>query len=85
MTLLQGILLFNIVMSTVGIFYIIVDFMDDEGFLPEIPKWFTPQTPNVRLSLQYGLSDFGSSDKPSDCISQRCKYAKWGAKYFRST
>ncbi|PHL19823.1 glycerophosphoryl diester phosphodiesterase membrane domain-containing protein, partial [Enterococcus faecium] len=50
MTLLQGILLFNIVMSTVGIFYIIVDFMDDEGFLPEIPKWFTPQTPNVRLS-----------------------------------
>ena len=105
MTLLQGILLFNIVMSTVGIFYIIVDFMDDEGFLPEIPKWFTPQTSNVhlsalkntgltlfavffrywRLSLQYGLSDFGSSDKTSDCISQRCKYAKWGAKYFRST
>ncbi|MGG5358881.1 MULTISPECIES: glycerophosphodiester phosphodiesterase [unclassified Enterococcus] len=42
MTLLQGILLFNIVMSTVGIFYIIVDFMDDEGFLPEIPEWFTP-------------------------------------------
>ncbi|WP_442979449.1 glycerophosphoryl diester phosphodiesterase membrane domain-containing protein, partial [Salmonella enterica] len=50
MTLLQGILLFNIVMSTVGIFYIIVDFMDDEGFLPEIPKWFTPQTSNVHLS-----------------------------------
>ncbi|BDP61100.1 hypothetical protein EfmJHP38_20380 [Enterococcus faecium] len=45
MTLLQGILLFNIVMSTVGIFYIIVDFMDDEGFLPEIPKWFIPQAP----------------------------------------
>ncbi len=37
-------------MSTVGIFYIIVDFMDDEGFLPEIPSGFTPQTPNVRLS-----------------------------------
>ncbi|HAQ6428817.1 TPA: glycerophosphodiester phosphodiesterase [Enterococcus faecium] len=50
MTLLQGILLFNIVMSTVGIFYIIVDFMDDEGFLPEIPKWFIPQAPNLRFS-----------------------------------
>lgn len=43
MSFLQGILLFNIVMSTVGIFYIIVDFMDDEGFLPDIPEWFTPQ------------------------------------------
>ncbi|WP_181055293.1 glycerophosphoryl diester phosphodiesterase membrane domain-containing protein [Enterococcus mundtii] len=43
MTLLQGILLFNIVMSTVGIFYVIVDFMDDEGFLPEIPSWFSSQ------------------------------------------
>ncbi|MDV7745367.1 glycerophosphoryl diester phosphodiesterase membrane domain-containing protein [Enterococcus mundtii] len=43
MTLLQGVLLFNIVMSTVGIFYVIVDFMDDEGFLPEIPSWFSSQ------------------------------------------
>ncbi|WP_179190541.1 glycerophosphoryl diester phosphodiesterase membrane domain-containing protein [Candidatus Enterococcus wittei] len=43
MTLLQGVLLFNIVMSTVGIFYIIIDFMDDEGFLPEIPSWYSPQ------------------------------------------
>lgn len=40
MTLLQFFLLLNIVFSTVGIFYIIVDFMDDEGFLPEIPDWF---------------------------------------------
>lgn len=40
MTLLQGILLLNIVLSTVGIFFIIVDFMCDEGFLPEVPKWF---------------------------------------------
>jgi glycerophosphoryl diester phosphodiesterase len=40
MTLLQLILLLNIILSTVAIFYIIVDFMDDEGFLPEIPHWF---------------------------------------------
>ncbi|WP_438761644.1 glycerophosphoryl diester phosphodiesterase membrane domain-containing protein [Enterococcus sp. AZ194] len=40
MTLLQATLLLNIVLSTVGIFYIIVDFMDDEGFLPDIPDWF---------------------------------------------
>lgn len=50
MTFLQGILLFNIVMSTVGIFYIIVDFMDDEGFLPDIPGWFTPQTGKTHFS-----------------------------------
>ncbi|MDT2837933.1 glycerophosphodiester phosphodiesterase [Enterococcus durans] len=51
MSVLQGILLFNIVMSTVGIFYIIVDFMDDEGFLPDIPKWFTPQPATENYSL----------------------------------
>lgn len=50
MSVLQGVLLFNIVMSTVGIFYIIVDFMDDEGFLPDIPKWFTPQPSNKKYS-----------------------------------
>ncbi|MBM1154065.1 glycerophosphodiester phosphodiesterase [Enterococcus durans] len=49
-SVLQGVLLFNIVMSTVGIFYIIVDFMDDEGFLPDIPKWFTPQPSNEKYS-----------------------------------
>lgn len=51
MSVLQGVLLFNIVMSTVGIFYIIVDFMDDEGFLPDIPKWFTPQPATKNYSL----------------------------------
>lgn len=51
MSILQGILLFNIVMSTVWIFYIIVDFMDDEGFLPDIPKWFTPQPATENYSL----------------------------------
>lgn len=40
MTMLQFILLINIVFSTVGIFFIIIDFMDAEGFLPEIPEWF---------------------------------------------
>lgn len=51
MSVLQGVLLFNIVMSTVGIFYIIVDFMDDEGFLPDIPKWFTPQPATEKYSV----------------------------------
>lgn len=51
MTILQGILLFNIVMSTVGIFYIIIDFMDDEGFLPETPNWFRLESPNKRFSV----------------------------------
>ncbi len=40
MTLLQFFYLVNIVLSTVGIFFIIVDFMEDEDFLPEIPSWF---------------------------------------------
>ncbi len=40
MTFLQFILLLNIILSTVVIFYIIVDFMDDEGFLPAIPASF---------------------------------------------
>lgn len=43
MTLLQFVLLLNIIFSTVGIFYITVDFMDDEGFLPSLPYWFTYQ------------------------------------------
>ncbi|MGL4697864.1 glycerophosphoryl diester phosphodiesterase membrane domain-containing protein [Enterococcus larvae] len=40
MTLLQGMFLLNIVFSTVGIFYITIDFMDDEGFLPSLPSWY---------------------------------------------
>ncbi|MCB5954324.1 glycerophosphoryl diester phosphodiesterase membrane domain-containing protein [Enterococcus sp. CWB-B31] len=40
MTFLQGMYLLNIVFSTVGIFYITIDFMDDEGFLPALPSWF---------------------------------------------
>lgn len=51
MTILQAILLFNIVMSTVGIFYIIIDFMDDEGFLPETPNWFRLESPNKCFSV----------------------------------
>lgn len=50
MTILQCILLFNVVMSTVGIFYIIIDFMDDEGFLPDFPNWFRLEPPNQRFS-----------------------------------
>lgn len=40
MTLLQFFLLLNIVFSTVGIFYITIDYMDDAGILPDIPQWF---------------------------------------------
>lgn len=40
MTLLQFFYVLNLVLSTVGIFYIIIDFMNDEGFLPEVPTWF---------------------------------------------
>nr|OTP53174.1 hypothetical protein A5881_000071 [Enterococcus termitis] len=43
MTLLQFILLLNIIFSTVGIFYITIDYMDDEGFLPDLPQWFFTQ------------------------------------------
>lgn len=43
MTLLQFVLLLNIIFSTVGVFYITIDYMDDEGFLPEIPQWFFTQ------------------------------------------
>lgn len=48
MTLLQFILLLNIVFSTVGIFYITIDYMDDEGFLPELPQWFFDQPKQSR-------------------------------------
>jgi len=43
MTLLQFILLLNIVFSTVGIFYVTIDYMDDQGFLPDFPQWFFDQ------------------------------------------
>ncbi|WP_195516262.1 glycerophosphoryl diester phosphodiesterase membrane domain-containing protein [Enterococcus dispar] len=57
MTLLQFFLLVNLVLSTVGIFYIIIDFMNDEGFLPEIPSWFyqedlpTPHFESIKNTL----------------------------------
>lgn len=44
MTLLQFVLLLNIVFSTVGIFYITIDYMDDAGILPDLPQWFPTQT-----------------------------------------
>lgn len=40
LTLLQVVWLINIILSTVVVFYLIIDYMDDEGFLPEIPTWF---------------------------------------------
>lgn len=40
MTLLQGSYLLNAVLSTVSIFFIILDFMREEGFLPALPSWF---------------------------------------------
>ncbi|MFV0559480.1 MAG: glycerophosphoryl diester phosphodiesterase membrane domain-containing protein [Enterococcus sp.] len=56
MTFLQAIILLNLILSTVGIFYIIVDFMDDEGFLPDIPESFVPEKlKKQRGSLHYSL------------------------------
>ncbi|MTD39073.1 glycerophosphodiester phosphodiesterase [Erwinia sp. CPCC 100877] len=43
MTLLQFFLLLNIVFSTVGVFYITIDYMDDQQFLPDLPQWYTKQ------------------------------------------
>ena len=40
MTLLQFILLLNIIFSTVTIFYITINFMDSEHLLPDIPSWY---------------------------------------------
>lgn len=61
MTLLQFILLLNIVFSTVGIFYITIDYMDDEGFLPELPQWFFDQPKQSRKewsAFKIGLFSF---------------------------
>ena len=44
MTLLQVMMLLNLVLSSVAIFYIIVDDMEDEGILPDTPEWFTPKS-----------------------------------------
>lgn len=46
MTLLQVISIGNMVLSTAAIFYIIIDYMDDYGFLPEIPYWFYQEFSN---------------------------------------
>jgi glycerophosphoryl diester phosphodiesterase len=43
MTLLQFFLLLNLVLSTVGIFYVIIDDMRDINNLPELPQWYQPQ------------------------------------------
>lgn len=53
MTLLQIILLLNIIFTTVGIFYITIDYMDDEGFLPELPQWFFDQPKQVRKEWSF--------------------------------
>ncbi|WP_348920076.1 glycerophosphodiester phosphodiesterase [Enterococcus rotai] len=53
MTLLQIILLLNIIFTTVGIFYITIDYMDDEGFLPELPQWFFDQPKQARKEWSF--------------------------------
>lgn len=44
MTLLQFILLLNIIFSTVTIFYITINFMDSENLLPNVPTWYEEKT-----------------------------------------
>jgi glycerophosphoryl diester phosphodiesterase len=50
MTLLQFFLLLNIVFTTVGVFYITIDYMNDQGFLPDLPQWYTKQRPKKEWS-----------------------------------
>ena len=44
MTLLQFILLLNIIFSTVTIFFITINFMDSENLLPNVPTWYEEKT-----------------------------------------
>lgn len=53
MSLLQFFWLLNIILSTVSIFYIIVDYMDDHDFLPEIPKWYSEQPSITKKSRSF--------------------------------
>jgi glycerophosphoryl diester phosphodiesterase len=49
MALLQLVFIMNLVLSTIGIFYLIIDDMKDEHFLPALPKEFITTTPKKRL------------------------------------
>ncbi|MEG0550962.1 MAG: glycerophosphodiester phosphodiesterase [Vagococcus sp.] len=40
MTLLQAVWLLSVILSTVAIFFITIDYMDSGNFLPEKPSWF---------------------------------------------
>ncbi|MDR0922227.1 MAG: glycerophosphodiester phosphodiesterase [Lactobacillales bacterium] len=40
MVLLQICSVLNLVLSTIMIYYVVIDYMDDEGILPEIPGWY---------------------------------------------
>ncbi|MDT2815783.1 glycerophosphodiester phosphodiesterase [Vagococcus carniphilus] len=43
LTILQMTWLLSVIFSTVGIFFIIIDYMDSGNFLPEKPVWFIPE------------------------------------------
>ncbi|MFC6348280.1 glycerophosphoryl diester phosphodiesterase membrane domain-containing protein [Vagococcus carniphilus] len=43
MTVLQMVWLLSVIFSSVGIFFIIIDYMDSHNFLPEKPVWFVPE------------------------------------------
>lgn len=51
MTLMQFIFLANIVLSTVGIFYITIAYMDDNQLLNSLPDWFQPDEPKGTWSF----------------------------------
>lgn len=44
MTLLQIILLFNIIFSTVSIFYVIITYMEEKNIIPDLPNWYVAKT-----------------------------------------
>ncbi len=54
MTIMQFVFLANIVLSTVGIFYITIASMDDSGLLTGLPEWFTKSAAGEKEAWSFG-------------------------------
>lgn len=50
MMCLQLVFLMNMVFSAVGTFYLILDYMEEYHFLPDLPDWFAPIAPQKKRS-----------------------------------
>lgn len=55
MTLLQAVWLLNVVFSTVGIFFVTIDYMGSKDYLPDSLPWFKPAKIKQQSSLAKGL------------------------------